>query len=179
MENAKAERVNIINSSFYLALNLSPINEYPDFYPELGYRYQKKHLGLDVSLGINGKAHDFFMTNLALNLLIYPNPNSSSQFYLGLGANGGFSSTKHWYRRPKTYSFYGYYEYYYYTYNKLCSYRHNSFLLYPTFFIGKDFSFPKGQKIFGEILFIPRVFSTNRSEWDWLTSLGFKIGYGF
>ncbi|MCB1082251.1 MAG: hypothetical protein KDK63_03805 [Chlamydiia bacterium] len=168
------------NQYFYLALNATPMKEYPTYYfPEVGYRFQRNKLGFDVNLGVNGRTHDYFIANLALNFLVFPKPNLASQFYLGLGVNSGFSSTIQ--TGYFTFTRNNYVGSYTITETRKVpySYRYNTFLFYPAIFIGKDFSVSNGKKLFGEILFIPVSFEKKPVNWDWETTLAFRVGYGF
>ncbi|MCP5505684.1 MAG: hypothetical protein H7A38_02240 [Chlamydiales bacterium] len=172
-ERGIAEQQSIHDSYFYLGVNLSPVIQ--TFYPECGYRFQRDYLGYSVSFGANGKTHDYFFADLGINMLVFPKPNASSQFYLGLGLNQGYHTKKYTYSIPRTV----YLSYYSYTYNKWYSHRTHTVLLYPTLFVGKDFSLSNGHKIFAEVTFIPGLYETRYRDWDWLTSAGFRLGYGF
>lgn len=153
-ENTSVESHSVKNDYFYFAFNFSLIDR-----PEVGYRYQSNHIGVDVNFGASGQVDKFFFANLGTSLLVFPQPDAVSQFYLGIELAGSvLVSERYYYSRWRT-----------------------SFLLTPSLFIGKDYTFSKGQKIFAEISFIPGFYrsSPSPSGWEWLASPGFKIGYGF
>lgn len=74
----------------------------------LGYRTQKDHSGLDVGIGIS----PIIFYNLSAygyaNYLYYLNPNSHSQYYVGLGSQIGYGGvgkhvfeTYRWFAKPQ------------------------------------------------------------------------------
>lgn len=154
MNTATADSMDVKQDYFYLGFNLA----LPYSYPQLGYRYQYNHVGVDVNVGATGVVEDYYAAAVGLSLLVFPKPDLMSQFYLGLELAAGAAgvNTSKW---------------------------RNSFILYPTVFIGKDYTFAKGQKIFGEITFVPGAYSSNSSfgsdNWKWFCTPGFRFGYGF
>lgn len=149
--------------------------------PKIGYRYQKNEGGLDLNFGVNGLSHSYFVANLEANVIFFPKPNLASQLFLGIGASKAFVREKCSYSYPKTYRSYDYknHKSYEYTIDKVYTKWENYFTFNPKIFIGKDYSFPGGNKIFFQISFVPGYYSSNTEEWEWTNSLSFKIGYGF
>lgn len=143
-------KVDVKNDYFYFGYNASPFISLP----EVGYRYQDNQLGFDVNFGATGKNKEFVVANLGASLLVFPCPDLTSQFFLGFEIAGGLEARK-------------------------AAKWENYFTLYPTVFVGKDYTFSNGHKIFAQITFIPGVYKFNSSNWNWLATPGFKFGYGF
>jgi len=118
--------------------------------------------GYLLHLCANARTRHIYYATLSTSLLVFPKPNVSSQLFLGFQISGSLKHAK------TKYTFF----------DSSLSIDETSFLLHPTVFIGKDYTLPKKQKIFFQISFVPGVYESDWG-WDWLTSFGFKIGYGF
>ncbi|MBF5058658.1 hypothetical protein [Candidatus Neptunochlamydia vexilliferae] len=138
----------IKNSYFYFG----GLSTYHFFIPEIGYQYQKNHLGLGLNIRFQALTSDFifgndFMIILGGNISYFVNPNLTSQFFFGLEALSAFSNEDD-----------------------------DSFL--SSLFIGQDYSISKNKKFFGKIHYIPFEIEYS-GHFEWLNTFAFELGLGF
>lgn len=125
------------------------------FHPEIGYRVQKDQLGWGLELGLNARSHCYFYTKLGANFYFFPSPDLGAQFFVGANLSGDFVNYS-----P-------------------CN-GNKYFTLKPSLFVGRDFFFCHGNRIFAQVGYFPGFQSYLDSKgWEWTHTLGFKLGYGF
>ena len=146
--SAFAENDTVKNSNVYLGYETA----LDSHQPQIGYRYQNGHLGIDASLGGNYFQDLGGNVTVGTDLLYFINPNTQSQVYLGVGANNSYVNV-----------------------NK----GKDSYQLAPKAILGVDYSIFENQKIFAQTSYNAGRLKVNSdsNDWAWKNTLGFKLGY--